>query len=120
MAASHIYRLISIITELADKIDENPEFWNFTVNKTLDLSLGSRALSGYLRKGAKEIITLQEDYQYEKEKAYYDKVNAENCQNVLKDIFGDSDADEIISDEWKPKFRALYKELCDAEFGDDQ
>lgn len=115
-----IYRLISIITELADRIDENSDFWTFTVNKELDLGFGSRALSGYLRKGAIEIITLQGNYQSAKEKAYYSKVEAESYQKVLEDIFGDADDDEIILDEWKPKFNALYKELYDKEFGNKE
>lgn len=117
MAKSNIYRLISIITELADKIDENPDFWNFTVDPTLGIGLGCRALSGYLRDGAKEIITLQGDYQHAKEMADYNKADAEGCHQLLKDIFGDTEADEIIIDEWKSRFRELYKQLYAEEFG---
>ena len=116
---TNIYRLISIITELADKIDENQDFWGFTVDPTLGIGLGCRALSGYLRDGAKEIITLQGDYQHAKEIADYNKADADDCHKLLKDIFGDTDADEIISDEWKPKFRELYKELYKEEFGSE-
>ena len=120
MAKTSIYRLISIITELADKIDNNPDFWNFTVNQTLDIGLGSRALSGYLRSGAKEIITLQEKYQSAKERAYYSELTANSCRETLEDIFGDTDADEIILDEWKPKFRELYKEPCEKEMAETE
>lgn len=118
MAKASIYRLISIMIELADKIDDNPDFWNYTVNQTLDIGLGSRALSGYLRSGAKDIITLQEKYQSAKERAYYSEFTANSCRETLEDIFGDTDADEIILDEWKPLFRGLYKELCEKEMAE--
>ncbi len=118
MTKSSIYRLISIIIELADKIDDNFEFWEFTVNQTLEIGLGCRALSSYLRRGAKDIITLQEDYQRAKEKEIYSRADAESCRKLLEDIFGDTDADEIILDEWKPKFRMLYEELSNNELED--
>lgn len=103
-----INRLVKIILDIADVVDEKGENGETTYIK--ELSLGYRALSGYLRQGAKAVIELQESNRNAKDKLEYKNAEIEELKQVSGKIFGDIDLD-YFSDEEIEKIKAFITKL---------
>ena len=105
--------LIEICLKTANIVDERRGFYDgnpYPVPYSESLKLGSRAYTHYLREGVKSVIDLQRKYYMALEREKLARIGEKEAKNLLKDIFGDRDA-ENIPDSYKEKFRALLEEL---------
>lgn len=107
---NNIYRFLSICLELADLVDENGESGKETYNK--ELEIGYCVLSGYLRKGVKEVIDLQAKYHGAIASKNRAKIGEKEAQDFLEDVFGDREAD-TINEEDKKRIKAFVKSIMD-------
>lgn len=76
--SNNLNRFIKICLDIADYYDKEGEK-NYPVledNMLKELGMGYRALSGYLRKGATDVIELQNDFHHTKLLYYAEVENA--------------------------------------------
>ncbi len=116
---SNINNLIKINLNLAELIDSvgnkgdlgNPsEEFKHVMWLCHELGLGYRALTGYIRKGVKEVIDTQGAVHSANESAYLAKVGEEEARDFLEDIFGDRDA-YCFNDEIKARIREAVRKI---------
>ena len=102
----NLYRFISICLQLADLADAQGET---PFNDVLPngLHMGYRTFSGFMRRGVKEIIDLQNDFYGMAFKAEFAQNDADGARDFLQECFGDREIDSINEDDRK---RILF--LC--------
>lgn len=105
---SYINRMIQIVLDIADLADIHGE--DGTAIYVNELGLGCRALSGYLRRGVKEIIDLQNDYHGAKIAEKIAKDSEADMQDFLNDMFG-IDEPQSINEQDKERIRALCRQI---------
>ena len=115
-----IYRFLSICLELADLVDENGESGKEIYNK--ELGLGYGVLSGYLRKGVKEVIDLQAKYHGAIVSKNMAKIGEREAHDFLEDVFGDREP-YTINDKDKERIKVFVKGIMkewDMEEGEQE
>lgn len=89
----YVNNFIKICLDIANYYDEkgndNPDYLGDEMTKKI--GLGYKALSNYLRKGTREVITLQENYYSTCYRLKYEESIAVEQQEYLEDVFGDSE-----------------------------
>ena len=94
---------LRVVLDIAEYYDTSGEKANhfFDDEMLKAIGLGYRALSGYLRQGATDVIKLQGEYHAQKEKAYYTTEYAKDYSNHLdmirKLLDSDLDSKEAIN-----------------------
>lgn len=98
MKASRINRFLQICLDIAEYYDTKCEENDFCFNDDLikDLGLGCKALSGYMRNGAKEVIELQANYHTRKELLHSANECIEQVKQILPLLDPDMDSKEAI------------------------
>ena len=101
-------RLIELSLNIANIVDRRGE-QNYD-DLSNELNLGYRALSTYLRQGAKAIIDMEDGYSEACLQAKLAEQSEQDARDFLQDIFGDSDVDSL-SNELKDKIRKYVTKL---------
>lgn len=108
-----INNLIKICLDIAEYYDtkgnENEQYWGDEMCDTI--GLGYRALTGYLREGVKEVISLQSSYHTATERLNYEKGVQKDNEKFMEELFGRKDAADFYSDEEKARIRALAEQI---------
>lgn len=108
-----INNLIKICLDIAEYYDakgnENEQYLGDEMCDTI--GLGYRALTGYLREGVKEVISLQSSYHTVTERLNYEKGVQKDNEKFIEELFGRKDAADFYSDEEKARIRALAEQI---------
>lgn len=108
-----INNMLKICLNIADLIDEWGHEQNLAERTVTDaLGLGYRALSSYLRQGAKAVIDLQAKYRDAIERRDYAEMAKKGAEDFLADVFGDPDIDSI-NEEDKKRIRELCRQIAE-------
>lgn len=112
MKRNEINYFLKIALDIADYYDnkgnDNEEF--FTDELTDKLGLGYRTLTGYLRKGVQEVISLQTNYHRACEERNYEKSIQKSQKEYLLDVFGDEEP-YSINDKDKQRIKDFVKSI---------
>lgn len=108
MEMTRINKLIKIMLDLASKAEENKE-----TPFEIEMGLGYRAFSGYVRNGAKDIIDLQAKYSSVVEAERLAKSELKCNEETLERIFGSLDVPDY-NDEEISKIKSVVKEIEDS------
>lgn len=101
--------LVKICLDIANIVDRHGEKDKVYLE---ELKLGYRALSISLRRGAKAVIDLQEDYSKALEYQSYAEIGEKAARDFLQEIFGDEEID-TINDEDKQKIKEFVQQLME-------
>lgn len=111
MTINNINELVRICLDMADLADTHgeqgstPDFLN-------EMGVGFRAFSRKLRRGVIEIINLQDRYHREVDNARLAKLDKEEMQKFVEDVFGDADVCELtFSDRDKQRIQEFMRQL---------
>lgn len=108
MKSDRLNKLVEISLRIANYVDEHGR--NGDTDLGDELGLGYRALSSYLRAGAKSIIDIQADYQLAIEKKELAEIGEQEMRDFLTEIFGDEES-ETLNDEYKRKIKEFVGAL---------
>ena len=108
MRDSNIGRFLQICIELAEIVDEKGESGDAPYCD--DLGLGYRVVSGYLRKGVKEVIDLQSKYHRTVESKNLAKIGEEEAHDFLEEVFGDREP-YTINDKDKDRIKTFVRSI---------
>lgn len=103
MKPNYVNKLIKICLDIAELVDtkgdDDPEWFGGDFSK--EIGLGYRALSGYLRSGAKAVIDIQRDYHTARERLNFAEREAEDCREYMEELFGDPEPQSINEEDKK-------------------
>ena len=108
MTRNYINELVRLCLDMAELADTHGE-QNDELDFLRELGLGFRAFSGKLRRGALDIINLQDRYHREAEKARLCQIGEEEIQKFVEDVFGDPDA-YTINDKDKQRIKEFVRQ----------
>lgn len=111
MVKDRISKLVEICLRIANILDKDEDG---TGSYLEEIGLGRRALSVYLRDGAKAVIEMQGELTYAKDTAKYAKESERDMQAFLVDIFGDENP-EFMSEDDKNQVKQFVRELIDMD-----
>ena len=109
---SYLNRFLKTCLDIADyydsKGDKDSDYLGDEM--TEEIGLGYRALTGYLRKGVKEVIDLQMNYHTACEQRNYHKSIEKHQEEYLLDVFGDAEP-YSINDKDKQRIKEFVQSI---------
>ena len=112
-----IANLIKVVINLANVVDEAGE--NGKMPYVEELGLGYRALSSYLREGAKAVIDLQHDYHGAIEQMNLAQTGEESARNEMEAIFGDREL-ETINEKDRERIKDFVSKIIEGWEDEDE
>lgn len=113
MSGDYTNKLIEICLNIADYYDEKLKEDGFLDDEmTKFLGLGFRALTTYLRSGARDFIKLKSEYYRECERAKFARASEKEIREYVTNLFGDSEP-ETLSDEYQQRIKNCVQEILD-------
>ena len=124
MIQNKLNRFLQICLDIAEWVDNKGDadkVW-YGNDMIKDIGLGYRALTGYLRTGVTEVISLQSKYHTAVEKYNLELVRREEQADFLQEVFADREP-YTINDKDKERIRSfcesIFKEWDERENADD-